>query len=1062
MPTRGNQGKASYTTTVPLVLGGLNAGGTNPQLVSDGLLVLDNGVFKREGLIEKRNGFISLESGLTDSLISSLDDRPVLVGESVKVFNGSTPTVGTFSAINTAQDKLAGLCDIQARSVIQMGAREGSTQTTEETLYPEVAYSGSVKAYCCVAKVPGAATFRVEARTYHRYSGTLLATHEGAATTHIHNAKLIVNSAGLFLITVNGSAQIAVYTINTTTGTFTLTETMSSWPTVGGSAAVKQIDACTVDGSNGYIAVVYTQATSDDVVIAMRRMAVGQLQDDYEIITAGGPNVVGVFKGDTQTAVVLWFDATSSTGRLFALGYVISGSTMSIAYSDDGVSAPIEIASPGATRQHISCTGVATTLGTTFQVYWSDRLVTGSFSATVHEKPRLFRATLTNTAGNLSVTTPQVMHLGLLLASRPMIDASSRRHLLCFASDMERITSTSGVTYQNDSGRLYNTRYVVIRDEGDGYQGDHRVVAQTLIGRANHGQNSSRPIENVATRRVHVVTTPVSIDTDIWIMGGGEILHEDGGFVDCGMVEIEVDTSPTPVPAVEMADGLTIPNGNPYFFDGKQLFELGWLNTPGGLRATQSSTGLAAGDWGFVAVYAYPDANGRVWVSQPSPVLTVTLASSSGIKVYIPACNQTRRDNVQIVLYMSESVNSTIYRRVAVLANDRDAHEVASSVLVAAPDATAEALYVVGGELQNEAPDAFRVHATYQGRHFYVRRDRPNELRYSKQLVDGIGIEHSGFLSRPVDPDGGDIVAIRQIDDKLIILKRWHIYATWGVGITSQGQGDGYQAPILVTNGFGCSNALSVVSTPLGLMFQSDDSIMLLDRSLQVKAIGRPVKYYLDSQTITSAVVQQKYSNVIFFCSSGYALVYNYLADQWNTYSNAECEFATISQSNRLYLKKSSGAVWAENRDNFSDPSSALITMTLQSGWYNLNTLLGYKRVVRAIILGYARGSNAQLNVKWGFNYDPNFTTAVAYDLDNLGVYFTWGDYFNTSGLSSSYEGKAMAISVRCPNPRCTAVRISIDDGSSAVDENVSIAAILLEVQIRNQEPHKVDAARSI
>ena len=80
-------------------IGGLDAGGKNPQLVRDGLLVLENGQYLRQGAVSLRSGFQAQTGTYTDDRMGTYKDRPVVYGQGLKVFGGSTSqTVSTFKA----------------------------------------------------------------------------------------------------------------------------------------------------------------------------------------------------------------------------------------------------------------------------------------------------------------------------------------------------------------------------------------------------------------------------------------------------------------------------------------------------------------------------------------------------------------------------------------------------------------------------------------------------------------------------------------------------------------------------------------------------------------------------------------------------------------------------------------------------------------------------------------------------------------------------------------------------------------------------------------------------
>jgi hypothetical protein len=76
---------------------------------------------------------------------------------------------------------------------------------------------------------------------------------------------------------------------------------------------------------------------------------------------------------------------------------------------------------------------------------------------------------------------------------------------------------------------------------------------------------------------------------------------------------------------------------------------------------------------------------------------------------------------------------------------------------------------------------------------------------------------------------GGDITALKAMDDKLIIFKENAIFYLSGDGPNNLGQQDTFIEPQLISSDIGCSVKNSVVLTPAGIFFKSHKGIHLLE-----------------------------------------------------------------------------------------------------------------------------------------------------------------------------------------------------------------------------------------
>lgn len=126
--------------------------------------------------------------------------------------------------------------------------------------------------------------------------------------------------------------------------------------------------------------------------------------------------------------------------------------------------------------------------------------------------------------------------------------------------------------------------------------------------------------------------------------------------------------------------------------------------------------------------------------------------------------------------------------------------------------------------------------------------------------------------------------ALVAMDDKLIIFKYNSIYYVTGDGPDLTGNNGAFSDPTFISSAVGCIEPSSIVTIPTGIMFQSNKGIWLLGRDLSTKYIGADVES--SNNTVINSSVQPPATNEArFVADSGQWLVYNYYYDQWGYFT---------------------------------------------------------------------------------------------------------------------------------------------------------------------------------
>jgi hypothetical protein len=1028
----------------------MDAGGTDPKMVNSGMTKLENVRFKRAGAISKRNGYSTFAATVSDLFMGVHKDRALAFGDTIMVHDGATQAAGNFSAIGTDESR-CGIIDVARKSLYQVAVGGAAAAEEQRVYYPDLCVKGSIIAIVWTQKRSGSANYDVNLAVVHRYKRTLISTETLLANqSYQGNARVIDSGTGGIHVFYFTSGQVMqVRELNSTTGAWVaaataLSASSSIGHTVGGDTRV--FDAAAIGGGSNTGITVYHEDTTDDLAITFTDTNGGIADDGSVRIVGNGAWVFTVAPSWTDgEGIIAYCDDGAATPQVRAVVYD--------AEQNDTV-ADFLIAAPGnSTVLRIGAVSDGTSTG---RVYWDDRDISG---AAPEGDPIIWRSEID--ASGLVAGTVTEMLRALQLWSKPVFSSGSQYYIGGYWQDpvdpQDLISSPS---------------LFVIRDDGHNSGGNldkHPIVGKALLGAAGMPKEYNDPVDGSGPSQ-KLLCTPISTGTDEWSIAAPELLKADESDPESGVAEIVLNAAPASVRPFEVGNSLVIPNSCPYEWDGARIFEQGFLHFPyydsslgtarTNVTAAAGSSGLSAGTYGVVFVYESYDAQGQRHQSAPSNPISITVSAADDLTYACNTLRLTRRPDVKIVAYRT-LVNGSVYYRSKIVANDPASDRVTwTDTDSDATLSTHEKLYA-NAELPNLHPEPHRVATMHQGRHVYVpRHNEAFELRYGKIHIDGRGLHHHGLFRLWMSSEGGDITALQEMDDKLFIFKADRIYSTDGIGFSSDGSGVNYNEPRLVTSGAGCTNQKSVVQTPMGIMFVARDGIKLLSRDLQLQHVGRRVKYYTDTDSITAAVLKTATNEVIFFTDDN-ALVYNYLFDQWSTWTNHAAKDAVTAFAGVLYWRRDGAtSVSVEDTSGFSDVAAAVVA-TLETGWVHFGRPVGRSRVYRVLGVGQSIGGGAarQLRAAWQFNLDPTWSTAKTLDLDSLGSEHAYTDHLG-AGLASTYENKALIFRARSPRQKVSAARVRIDDSGSDAGETFDISALAFEVGAL-PAAHKVGTSRT-
>lgn len=425
---------------------------------------------------------------------------------------------------------------------------------------------------------------------------------------------------------------------------------------------------------------------------------------------------------------------------------------------------------------------------------------------------------------------------------------------------------------------------------------------------------------------------------------------------------------------------------------------------------------------------------------------TVTPVGVTSVSLYVPTLRLTYKiapNPVRIVGYRWSTDQQIYYQFTSLTSPTTNS---TTSDYVTITDANADSailgntlLYTTGGVVENIAPPASVASALVGNRVMLIDAEDRNLVWYSKQVIQNVPVEFSDLFTIYVAPTSGaqgstgELTCLSAMDDKTIFFKHNAIYYQTGRGPDNAGANNDFSDPIFVTSSVGCDNPNSIVLTPMGLMFQSDKGIWLLDRGLGTKYIGDRVEQY-NSDVVESALVIPGTNQVRFILDSGVTLMYDYYFDRWGTFSNLNAVSATLYQSAHTYLNQY-GQVFQESPGTYLDGSSPVL-MSFTTGWLSLAGLRGFERFYFMFLLG-TYITPFKLNVQLAYDYNDSAIQNIMVTPDNASPAYGEDVVYGGSG---PYGGPGNVFMARLfpKKQKCQTFQVSVTE---IYDSTLGVAA---------------------
>jgi hypothetical protein len=469
----------------------------------------------------------------------------------------------------------------------------------------------------------------------------------------------------------------------------------------------------------------------------------------------------------------------------------------------------------------------------------------------------------------------------------------------------------------------------------------------------------------------------------------------------------------------EFGRGLYLGAACPMHYDGRIWTELGFHVGPEVVSVAKAIGGsmTVSTTYEYRFWYEWTDSQGEI---HPGPVSTGTLVTmgvaDTQVTITLPTLRVTLKPGVRIMVARSlagSTGNASQLFRASSLdpttsgaANGFVANSTTTNTVTfidRLSDTTLQTfdgLYTDGGILSNDPAPLGSAIARGKDRLFASDPSDGSIVRYSQPFADGLGVQWPPELFLRIDPPAGTVVALATRDDRVIVWTDQAIFTFAGEGPAQDGTTTetGFSKVQPIPSDVGCADPESIILTPRGHVFKSAKGIYLLGNDFTVSYVGAPVEAY-NAQTVRRATVLPDRTQVVFLTDSGTTILWDYLFDQWSTFTNHEGYDSAVVEGAYHYLR-TDGRMFRETIDEFSDAGTR-IRLRLETAWLHmLEHLQGFQRFFNIHILGTWLSAH-QLGVQYQTDYTPGWSDSVWFDGTASSTSAGWITGSNTVGFET-------------------------------------------------------------
>lgn len=925
---------------------------TDPFHVPAGqFLSLENSIFDKGGMLQKRNGFQALTalSNTSSGYLTTLSDNLLAIGSSINAYNSNSAhwvSKGTYYPLKLSTLPLVrnSLNQTQADSII---ASNGLICT----VYTEVSATGSAYKYIIADSVTGQAV--VSPSVIPVASGTvtgaprvfLLANYFILVFTNVIAA---VNHLQYIAININNPT---VHTTNTDIASSYVPDTSLSWDGYVSDSKLYVAYNTTAGGQS----VKVTYLTSQLLLVPAKIYA-GAVATTMSVTADAG----------TLNVFVSYFDSAGTTVYVIVLDKNLNHiSNPTVLFTANGI---------------VNITSASVNSYVTFFCEFSNDYSWDSI-------PSHYIKSITLNP-DFTGTSPIFVIRSVGLASKAFIIDETIYFLAAFQSPFQN-------TYFLINGSLSTSA-------------SPQVLAKLAYENGGGYLTTGLPGVSLSGSEAQVAYLRKDLVQALSTNGNSQQTTTGGVYSQTGVNLASFNLTNQGIDSAEIGSDLQLSGGFLWMYDGVLPVEQNFFLWPDSIKAATSVTSgsMTAQQYFYLVTYEWGDNQGNIFRSAPSVPVTVTLTSDTSIDLKIPTLRLTYKtavNPIKIVIYRWSAAQQSYYQVTSITApklNDTTADSISYNDGLADSSIVGNNLiYTTGGVVEDINGPSSNLFTLFDTRLWLVDAEDPNLLWFSKQVIEATPVEMSDLFTFFVAPttgvqgSTGPITALAPMDDKLIIFKANAIYYINGVGPDNTGANNGYSQPIFITSVVGCANQNSIVFQPNGLMFQSNKGIWRLGRDLTTEYIGAAVEAF-NSASVESAVAVPTTNQVRFTLDSGVTLMYDYYYGQWGTFVGIPALSSAIFQNLHTFIN-SQGAVYQEKSGSYLDGSNAVL-LSFQTGWINLAGLIGYERVYDFYLLGQYYSPH-KLQISMAYDYSPASSHQVIISPNNFNANFGGDNFWGNS-----------------------------------------------------------------
>jgi hypothetical protein len=346
------------------------------------------------------------------------------------------------------------------------------------------------------------------------------------------------------------------------------------------------------------------------------------------------------------------------------------------------------------------------------------------------------------------------------------------------------------------------------------------------------------------------------------------------------------------------------------------------------------------GSYSYLFCYKYSE-NGKVWRSPPRTISVTISVNNSLVNLWVftPPLNYPE---VEIEVYRTQVNGSQYY----FLKNITWYPTSATPLLVdnSTPDATLATYTPYPFPLplleSGYVPLANYV-AFCRNRLFLVAGDEKNKIYFSKYLVSNEYPSFNESLQVLLPGGYGEVVAVAEMDEKIIVFKEYAIYMFYGEGPDDTGTGS-FSTPQLITSSVGCRDTRSIVLADAGLMFMSYEGIYILSRGLQTEYVGSAVEQY-NTNSVTGSENLADRHQIWFTTIEGNTLVYDEFFKMWYVFTGLSTRAFSSVRGNPQLIRYDDGYYLSESAGTYNDAGTTF-SLQMQTGWVTFANIMGFQR----------------------------------------------------------------------------------------------------------------------